>query len=112
MNELAHRNDTELPVGTRIAIEGFGTGSYVEFHKKRVGANEHSIRLDGVSGERGEGRLERLKLKELQWILVSQEPQTEQRQQEQELERQQQEGQGKVKAVAEVLDSSSDDEPI
>eukprot|EP01045_Picozoa_sp_COSAG04_P031464 COSAG04_NODE_5830_length_1481_cov_1.657742_1_plen_258_part_01 len=46
---VAGRADRNMDEGTRICVAGHGRGAYVGFHKKRIGANEHTIAFD--SGE-------------------------------------------------------------
>ena len=57
------RADHELPAGTRISVAPHGAGSYAGFHRKRVGANRHTIDFD-------EGGRQAVQLRGLRWSLV------------------------------------------
>ena len=51
-----------MEAGTRIYVRGEGLGTYAEFKKRMVGANEHTIKFDS-------GETKTLKLKEMSSVL-------------------------------------------
>jgi hypothetical protein len=55
--------DKPLPVGTRIAVVGYGIGSYATCVERWVGANDHTIEFD-------DGRTATIQLRELQWTVA------------------------------------------
>eukprot|EP01046_Picozoa_sp_COSAG06_P047571 COSAG06_NODE_6948_length_2703_cov_1.789939_2_plen_406_part_00 len=58
--------DKPLPPGTRIAVAGHGTGSYVSCEERWLGANDHTITFDG-------GSTVVLQLRELDWTVFERE---------------------------------------
>ena len=60
------RSDQPLPDGTRIAVQGYGRGTYVSCAVKLVGANNHTVALDN-------GSIVTLQLKVVRWTVFAEE---------------------------------------
>jgi hypothetical protein len=54
--------DQQMAGGTRLRVAGHGDGVYVGWSKKRIGANEHSVRFGG--------EVRALKLHDLEWQVL------------------------------------------
>jgi hypothetical protein len=56
--------DGPLFVGTRVSVDGYGSGTYEAFDRSRIGANTHTIAFDG-------GGSQKVKLKGASWSVLA-----------------------------------------